>query len=105
MTDGTGYDAIATNSAMRRLSMKHLRIKHAPAFTLASAASSFPSQPIEAEQPARQNVGFFRLLQTCSLIAATLFAGASPSMTQTLGSAQGTGSTEVVNPSDSEAYT
>jgi hypothetical protein len=85
--------------------MKHLGIKHAPAFSLASAAASFPSQPTQAEQPARQNAGFFRRLQTCSLIAATLFAGASPSMAQTLGSAQGTGSIQAVNPSDSDAYT
>ena len=84
--------------------MKHLRIKQAPAFTLASAASSFPSQPTEAEQPARQNIGFFRLLQTCSLLAATLFAGASPSMAQTLGSAQDAASTQAANTSDSDAY-
>ena len=84
--------------------MKHLRIKHAPAFTLASAASSFPSQPTEAEQPARQNIGFFRVLQTCSLLAATLFAGASPSMAQTLVSAQDAASTQAANTSDSDAY-
>jgi hypothetical protein len=104
MTDGTAYDAIATNSAMRRPFMKHLRIKHAPAFALVSAASSFPSQPTQAEQPARQNIGFFRRLQTCSLIAATLFTVASPSMAQAPHSAPDAASTQAANPSDSGAY-
>jgi hypothetical protein len=85
--------------------MKHLRIQHASAFSLDSAASSFPSQPTQAEQPARQNAGFFRRLQTCSLIAATLFAGASPSMAQAPQSAQDVASTQVASPSDSDAYT
>jgi hypothetical protein len=85
--------------------MKHLRIQHASAFSLDSAASSFPSQPTQAEQPARQNAGFFRRLQTCSLISATLFAGASPSMAQAPQSAQDVASTQVASPSDSDAYT
>src|ERR1700679_862841 len=86
--------------------MKHIRTKHAPAPALVSglAASSYPSQPTQAEQPARQNIGFFRLLQTCSLIGATLFAGASPSMAQVPQSAQDAASAQVVNPSDSDAY-
>jgi hypothetical protein len=85
--------------------MNHLRIKHAQAFSLVSAASSFPSQSTQAEQPAPQNVGFLRLLQTCSLIAATLFAGASPSMAQAPSSAQDAAPTQVDNSSDLDAYT
>jgi hypothetical protein len=86
--------------------MKHIRTKHVPASALVSglAASSFPSQPTQAEQPARQNFGLFRLLQTCSLIGATLLAGASPSMAQAPQSAQDTASAQVANPSDSDAY-
>ena len=62
--------------------MNHLRTKHAPASAQVSAASSFPTQPTQAEQPARQNIGFLRRLQACFLIAATLFAGASSSTAQ-----------------------
>jgi hypothetical protein len=87
--------------------MKHIRTEHVPASALVSglAASSFPSQPTQAEQPARQNIGFFHLLQTCSLIAAALFAGASPSMAQAPQSAQDAALTQWGNPSDSDAYT
>ena len=86
--------------------MKHIRTKHMPASALDSVltASSFPSQPAKAEQPVRQNIGFFRLLQTCSLIGATLLAGASPSTAQAPQSAQDTPSAQVANPYDSDAY-
>ena len=86
--------------------MKYIRTKHVPASALVSglAASSFPSQPIQAERPVRQNIGFFRLLQTCSLIGATLLAGASPSMAQAPQSTQDAPSAQVANPSDSDAY-
>jgi hypothetical protein len=86
--------------------MKHIRTKHVPASALVSgtAASSFPLQPAPAEQPARQNNGFFRILQTCSLIGATLFAGASASMAQAPQSAHDAASSLVADPSDLDAY-
>jgi hypothetical protein len=62
--------------------MNHLRIKHVPASAQVSAAYSFPSQPTQGKQPARQYIGCSRRLQTCLLIAATLFAGASSSTAQ-----------------------
>jgi hypothetical protein len=106
MTDGTGYDAIAANSAMRRLSMKQIRTKHVPAPALVPglAASSFPSQPTLAEQPARRKFGLFRLLQTCSLLGAAIFAGASPSMAQAPQSPQDVAPAPVADASDSAAY-
>lgn len=87
--------------------MKHIRTKHLPASALDSGltASPFPSQPSRAEQPVRQNIGFFRLLQTCSLIGATLLAGASPSTAQAPQSTQDAPSAQASNPSDSDAYT
>jgi hypothetical protein len=85
--------------------MKHIRIKHEPMSALVSgtAASSFPSQPARAEQPARRNSGFFRMLQTCSLIGATLFAGAPASKAQTPQGAQDDAA-QVTGTSDSDAY-
>jgi len=77
--------------------MKHLCIKHAPAFALVSAASSFPSQPTQAEQPARQNIGFFRLLQNLFSDRGHPFCRSIPTMAQAPQSAQDAASTQVAN--------
>jgi hypothetical protein len=84
--------------------MNHLRTKHAPASAQVSAASSFPTQPTQAEQPARQNIGFLRRLQACSLIAATLFAGASSSTAQETQSPTDAASTQSDSSSNSDDY-
>src|SRR5271170_7268573 len=96
--------AIAPNSAMRRISMNYLRTKHAPASAQVSAAASFPTQPTQAEQPARQNIGFLRRMQACYLIAATLFAGASSSTAQATQSATDAASTQSDSSSNSDDY-
>ncbi len=80
--------------------MKHLCTNHLPASARVCAASFFPSEPTQLEQPARQDIGFLRRLQACFLIASTLFTPASTRTAQASQSAASSSATTY----DSDEY-